>query len=147
MQRLRVEPRSSGSDGSFFPPRKWRNVNVKRDRFKRKTSSSNQHFFRTGEFFGGVLAVFVFFYCHLMACDDMWFFAMQESGQSTLAHASVASMIDGFLVPRCAFLVYTLRKKERCTLCIQNTVYHIQAICICNSISHPSSLSLSLYIQ
>ena len=45
---------------------------------------------------------------------------MQESGQSTLAHASVASMIDGFLIPRCAFLVYTLQKK--------NCVYYVYKI-------------------
>lgn len=131
---------------AIFSPRKWRNVNVKRDHFKRKTSSSNQHFFRICEFFGGVLAVFVFFYCHLMACDDMWFFAMQESGQSTLAHASVASTIDGFLIPRCAFLVYTLQKKN-CVYYvykIQCTIYKRYVYVIVFPIPHPS-LSLCIF--
>lgn len=83
-----------------------------------------------------------------MACDDMWFFAMQESGQSTLVHASVASMIDGFLIPRCAFLVYTLQKKN-CVYYvykIQCTIYKRYVYVIVFPIPHPS-LSLSLYIQ
>ena len=133
---------------SFLPtlqktPGLCRDWGSSRGALGKKKSSSNQHFFRICEFTGGV---FVFFSGHLMACDDMWFFAMQESGQSTLVHASVASMMDGFLIPRCAFLVYTLQKKERCILCIQNTVCDKQAMCICNSISHPSSLSLFVYI-
>ena len=77
---------------------------------------------------------------------------MQESGQSTLAHASVASKMDGFFgSKRCFFGLHT-PKKERCILCIQNTVYDKQAIIyiyiyvMVFRIPHPSSLSLSLCI-
>ena len=40
----------------FFPPEN-EGMSCEKGPFQKKKSSSNQHFFRTGEFFGGVLQI------------------------------------------------------------------------------------------
>lgn len=145
MQRLRVEPRSSGSDGNFFPP-KMKECQCEKGPFQKKNIVFQPAFFSDMWVFRGSISCICIL---LLSFDGLWWHVIFCNAGIRAEHFSprLGSFNDRWVFDSkmCFFGLHT-PKKELCILCLQNTVYHIQAICICNSISHPSSLSLSLSV-